>query len=683
MRIWWGFLFFWALWPALSAWAEETPPGKEAYLMEEVVVTATRTAVPAKETGVSYTVITDKEIKERQATRVEEMLRDVPGATISQTGGRGGTTSLFLRGGNSNHTQVLLNGMRLNDAGGDFDFNTLTVDNLERIEVIRGPMSALYGADAMTGVVNLVTKKGTGPPTLSYTGQWGAHSENGFFNGENRLSFLGAYKNFGYSMAYSRIDDDGILRLNNRFHSNVLNSRLDLDPLENLSFTFTTFLVDSFAGFPTVLGGDKFDAKSAGGPGLDPDRNNTKTDLLLGLTANYWPFKWWENELNLAYCDRDRRYNDPNNPETAIDTLFGAFFSRNLERRSSLDYHSNFRFGAKAAVESISTLGVAARSEQLKQSLFFGATAFGPPFTNSLKTSRTSTAFYAQQQLSLVDRVFVTAGFRMEDNSVFDHLEFTPRASAAFVIKETDTVLRAAGGRAIKEPTFLESYSRDQLSVANPKLRPERNVAWEAGVDQYFLKDRGKFSVTYFENHFSDFITFVPRTFPQLSSYENIGEVRTKGFEFALRVRPGWGLTVGAAYTYFTELTVLDDGGVGGLFFRSGQDLLRRPRHTFSFDLDYVWRRLEAHLNGLYAGSRDDSLYTFTQPFTFNSSRVVNGPYFVLNLAVAYDLIRDWGYIKKVQLLAKANNLLDRNYMEVYGYSFPRFQALGGLRLVF
>jgi len=685
MKKWLGVMLILAAgWPGIPPRAQEAAPGKEAYVMEEVVVTATRTEVPAKETSVSYTVITEKEIAERQATRVEELLRTVPGVTINQTGGRGGITSLFLRGGDSNCTQVLINGIRLNDAGGDFDFNTLTVDNLERIEVIRGPMSALYGADAMTGVVNLVTKKGTGPPTLSVSSNWGAHSENGNLMSEQRMSLLGSYKKFGYSIAYSRIDDQGILKLNNRFASNVLNSRLDLDPLENLSFKFTTFLVDSRVGFPTENGGDRLDPKSVGGPGLDPDQNITKLDLLLGLTGNYWPFKWWENELTLAYSHRDRHFNDPRNPfESDFDQLFGAFFSRNLERRWSLDYHSNFRFGSKDRIETISTLGVAARTEHLKQNLYFGETAFTPPSSSNLTTSRKSTAFYAQEQVGLWQRLFITAGFRLEDNSVFDRVEFTPRASAAFRITETDTTIRAAGGKAIKEPTFLESFSRDQLTVANPKLRPEKNTGWEVGMDQYFFKDRLRFGLTYFENHFKDLITFVPLAAPPFSSFENIGAVRTTGLEFALRAKPGWGLTLSGAFTHLFQFTVLDDGGQGGIFFATGKHLLRRPRNTFSFDVNYVRQRLEVHLNGLYTGSRDDSKFTFTLPFDFQSARVINAPYFILNLAASYDLVRDWGYIKKVQLLARANNLLDRDYMEAYGYSSPGFNAVGGLRVVF
>lgn len=660
----------------------EGKESKEAVVLEDVVITGTKTPVPVKESSLSSTVITEKEIQERQAFRAEEMVRSVPGVIISQSGSAGGTTSLFLRGGNNNFTQVLYNGMRLNDAGGNFDWSILTVDNVERIEVIRGPMSALYGADAMTGVVNLQTKKGVGPPTLSLNGAWGAHSENGHFLGENRISLLGSYGKFGYSLAYSRIDDDGILRLNNRFANNVFNGRFDYDPLENLSFTAYTWFVDSRFGVPTENGGDRFDPKAAGGPGLDPDQKNARKDVLLGLKGNYWPFSWWENELVLAFSQWDRHFDDPANPaESTFDAVLGSFFSRDLEQRYSLDYHTNLRFGDKKQVDSISTLGVAARSERFKQRIN-GTSPFFGDFADHLKTNRTSTAFYFQEQLSFWERLFLTAGFRVEDNSVFDKVEFIPRASAAFRITETDTTLRAAGGRAIKEPTFLESFSRSQLSAANPNLKPEVNVAWEVGADQYFWQDRIKLSLTYFENHFSDLITFVPRNFPLLSSFENIGEVRTTGLELGLAAKTPFGLTAGAAYTHLFEFTVLDDGGVGGLFFANGKHLLRRPRHAFSFDVDYSKPKYGIHVNSLFVGSRDDSKFIFTQPFNFGSARVQNGSFFIVNVAGYYTLVENWGYVKKVQLQARINNLFDRDYEEVFGYSSPRFGFLAGFRVI-
>ncbi|MGQ9688528.1 MAG: TonB-dependent receptor plug domain-containing protein [Desulfobaccales bacterium] len=679
------------------AGAEER--GREAVEMEPVVVTATGTEVPVKETTQSVTVITDKQIQERQAVRVEEILRYVPGVNLTQTGSRGAITGLYLRGGNTNHTQVLFNGVRINDAGGDFDFNALTTDNLDRIEVVRGPMSALYGADAMTGVVNLIPLKGAGPPTLNLAAGVGPRVENGRLIEEYRASLVGSYKKFGFSIGYSNIYDPGILIINNHFRNHTLVGRLDLDLRDNLSFTYTGFYVNSWFGVPTENGGDVYDAKSRGGPGLDPDQHNKKQDVLHALSVDYRPFKWWQNQLTLAVSQRDRRFDDPANPPinnyelfynpyvSTFDGLFGSYNSRDLETRYSLDYRSNFRFSFRDKMESISTVGFYAREEQLKQWIWTGGVPpyFWPwerPTLDFLKTRRGATAVYGQEQLTLWNRLFLVGGFRVENSSVFDHSEFIPRASAAFLFPQTNTTIRAAGGRAIKEPTFLQSFSRSQLSQANPNLKPEKNVSWEVGLDQSLFDNQALVSLTYFENYFSDFITFVPRDYPQLSGWDNIGEVRVAGLESSVRLKPAKGLTLTLAYTnLFTR--VVDDGNINNLFFQAGKPLLRRPRHTFSFVANYTRDRLNVNLSGLYTGWRDDSQFTYAYPFSFQSKRVDNFDFLVLNLAATYDLVRDWGYVNKLQLWARFNNILDNRYQEIYGYSSPGFSMVGGVRLVF
>jgi vitamin B12 transporter len=677
--------------------------------LEPVVVTATGTEVPLRDSTQSVSIIPEKQIEEQQAVRVQEVLRDTPGVNISQSGARGGTTALYLRGGESDQTQFLFNNIRINDAGGDFDLNALlTTDNLSRIEVVRGPMSALYGADAMVGVVNVFSRKGVGPPTLNLLAGAGFHAEKGAAIEEYRATLMGSYKKFGFSIGWSHIDDPGILSVNNQFRGNTLVARLDLDLLDKLSFTYHTLLINSRFGFPTENGGDIYDVKSNKGPGLDPDQNTSKIDLVQGLEVDYWPFPWWQNHLTLALSSRDRHFDDPANPavtaldlfvgshNSAFDLLFGSYNSRDLERRYSLDYRSNLRFGNREKVESITTLGFYAREEQLKQWIWTGgnppgilnpftlqpSTFFLPPTQDFLKTRRGATAFYAQEQLNLWNRIFLVGGFRVENSSVFDQTEFVPRGSAAVHFPETDTTIRAAGGRAIKEPTFLESYSRSQLSLPNPNLKPEQNVSWEVGVDQYLLNNNVQFSITYFENYFNDLITFVPRDFPEPSTFDNIGAVRVAGIETSLFLRPAKEFTLKLAYTNLLS-RITDDGDINNLFFQTGKPLLRRPRNTFSFVANYAWDRLNVNLNGYYTGWRDDSKFIYEFPFLFQSERVDNRDYFILNLAASYDVVRNRGYINKVQVWAKINNLLDERYQEVFGYSSPGFSMLAGLRVIF
>jgi vitamin B12 transporter len=659
-------------------WGQEAAK-QGVQVLDEIVVTATGTEVPLKETSTSTTIITKQQMEARQEPRVEDFLRDVPGAIIMQNGSRGGTTSLFLRGGNSNMNLVLLNGFRLNDTGGAFDFNKLTVDNVNRIEVVRGPMSSLYGNDAMTGVVNLITRQGQGPAKLTMTSLWGGHAEGHSANNlidEQRVNLEGSWKKFSYSMAYGRYDDSGILPINNRFASNVVNSRFDLEPSDNLKLTLTNYYVNTFYGFPTSSG-DRFDAKGFGGNGLDPDQNQQAATVLTGLSGNFWPVSWWENELKLGFLNLDSRYNNPANPYY-VNFQTTNYYSRDLEKQWTLNYRSNFHCGSKENLASTTTLGVEMRHAQFKgwsRSWDWNISDYSSAMN---KARRGSYTWYLQEQGGAWERLFLTVGGSLEDNSAFQKLEFCPRASAALRFPETDTTLRAAGGKAVKAPSFTETNSLNPFFLGNPALLPEKNVSWEVGFDQWLWKNRVQGGLTYFENHFTDLIQYA-QTGWTTGSYFNTAAARTKGFELYLQAKPFKGFTARTAYTYLTQLKVLDDGGVVNINIITGQNLLRRPRQSWNFDLNYIYGPVEVNFHGLYVGARADRRPDNNPPYY--ATRLVNGGFFTADLAAYYTVIQKWGYVKRLQLMARAMNLFDKNYEEVFGYSSPRFQIIGGLRL--
>jgi len=663
---------------SVPLWGQEADqPGVQQ--LGEIVVTATGTEVPMKENATSITVITQGQMDARQEPRAEDYLRDVPGAIISQSGSRGGATSLFLRGGNSDMTLIMLNGFRLNQTGGFFDFYNLTVDNIQRIEVVRGPMSSLYSNDAVTGVVNLITRQGQGPPKLTATSLWGGHAEGHSENNlisEQRVSFEGSWKNFSYSMAYGRYDDTGILSINNRFGSNVVNSRFDLEPTDNLKLTLINYYVDSYYGFPTT-NGDLVDAKSRGGPGLDPDQNQKATTVLTGLTGKYTPFSWWENELKLGFLNLDSRYNNPANPY-AVTGQTTDYYSRDIEKQWTADYRSNFHFGSKESLDSTTTLGVEALHAQYKgwsRSWDWNINDYSSVMD---KYRRGSYTYYLQQQTGVWERFFLNVGSSIEDNRAFQKLEFCPRASAAFRIPETDTTLRAAGGKAVKAPSFLETNSLNPFYLGNPKLMPEKNVSWEVGLDQWLWKDRVQGGLTYFENHFTDMIQWA-QTSLTTGSYFNVASARTQGLELYLQAKPFKGFTVRTAYTYLTDLKVTNAGNVVNIAIMTNQNLIRRTRQSGNFDLNYTSGPLEANFHGLYVGARADFRPDNTPPYY--AYRVTNGGYFTADLAGYYTVLQNWNHIDRVQLMARAMNLFDKKYQEVLDYSSPRFQIIGGLRV--
>ncbi|MGD9348397.1 MAG: TonB-dependent receptor [Desulfobacterales bacterium] len=622
-------------------------------IMDETVVTATRTETPVRELGVSTTVVTEAEIEERQAVDAQDVLRTVPGFNISRTGGRGGTTSLFPRGGENNFTKVLIDGVSVNLGGGDFNFGALQTTNFERVEIVRGPQSALYGSDAIGGVINFITKPGEGPPSLQASTANGTYLKGDKnYIGEHSVSFTGGNEWIGASLAYARIDDNGYLDVNHDYWNNTFSGRVDTFPAEDLSFTLTGRYEDSKYKFPTGDAGDKFSP-------LDPNQNIERDDWVIGINAQYQMLSWLEHNALLGYHYNEEDYNDPQDP--VVDP-FGAFFSETEETRWSIDYHFNVRYPETETLSSIFTAGFEYFDEDYDQKTrsIFGAF----DVKGSLQEDRNNWGWYAQQQLSLFDRLNLTAGARYEDNNKFGN-EFVPRGSVAYALPDTGTVLRAAAGKGFKTPTFTEQFA-EGFATGNPDLDPEKSYSWEVGVDQVLFNNKLVFGATYFYQTFDDLITFINRPDPE-PDFENIQEAESRGIELMLLCTPGYGFTVGGNYTYLdTEVT--DDGGVGGFSspFEEGKDLLRRPNHTASGYINWAWQGFQIRLDGLYVGERDDLDFR-----TFPANRVTLDEYFLVDLATSYTFDLDDEYIKDFKIFAKVQNLFDEHYEEVFGFSPP------------
>src|SRR5688572_17235641 len=221
-------------------------------LLDPVVVTGTQVALPVSELPSAVTVIDRQEIESRQVTDVPQLLRTVPGLSVTQSGSRGGTTFVFPRGGNANFNLVLVDGVPVNNAGGDYDFSDLTTDNIERIEIIRGPQSALYGSNAIGAVIQIFTRRGKGPA------QGEADLTAGTFNTyEGRGTVSGGTERFGGSLGLGYVSTSGFLPINNDYRNFTLSSGLDYQPIEALKLAFTARYSDSHFAFPTESGGDR------------------------------------------------------------------------------------------------------------------------------------------------------------------------------------------------------------------------------------------------------------------------------------------------------------------------------------------------------------------------------------------------------------------------------------------
>jgi vitamin B12 transporter len=633
---------------------------EEPVELGQIVVTATKTEVPLKNVAASVTVITKEEIEARQATEIPSLLREVPGLNVTQQGSRGSTTTVFPRGGNSNFNLVLIDGVKVNDAGGFFDFGDLSTDNIERIEIIRGPQSALYGADAMGSVIQIFTKKGKGPPRIEASFAGG--NLNTF---EEKVNLSGAAGQVGYSLAVGRTDTDGSLPINNAFRETTVSGRLDYQVEKALDLNFTVRYTDSEFQFPTGVAGDRFEP-------LDPNQSSDRQRLVLSGKASHSLTPWWQQTFQIGWYQQDFAFDDRFDPCCDFSTLQ----SRNEEQRFSLDYFWNLAAPTVLGISNLVTAGFAYEWQGFDQRTVITDTDF--PFSSSNSDSRDNKAFYLQNQLEWQKRLFLTAGFRVDDNSTFG-TEVTPRVSAAYVIPVTETKIRGSYGEGIKEPTFIDIFGDgSEFSRGNVNLKPERSRSWEIGLDQSVLKGFADLSATYFHQRFEDLITavFVPEPPSGFFRAENLRSASAEGVEVAARMRPGFGLTVSGTYT-FLETKVLDDGGVESGAVQEGKPLIRRPKHSGSLIIDHIWNRLHSNLTATFVGDRPDA---FFDPVTFQSQRVTAKGYATVDVAASYRLLKDRYHLRELTAFGKILNLFDEKYEPIFGFSAPGITFLLGLK---
>lgn len=637
---------------ATAASPSAPSPSPPTFRTPEILVTATKTAEPAPQATVAADVITHEQIRERQQTDVHQLLRDVPGLTIVQTGSRGGTTSLFTRGGNSNHNLVLIDGVKANNAGGFFEFADLTTVGLERIEIVRGPHSALYGSDAMSAVIQIFTPRGEGPFQSSVRFRGG--TDNTF---EERLSLSGGTNVYGYTFAVERVDSDGILLRNNAYSNTSIASRFDWDGIPDLQLTTTVRYIDSRFHFPTESAGDRF------GP-LDPRQYQDRRRLIIGPRARLRTAPWWEQTLQLGYFQEWRTFRDP--ADAGID--FGSFVGHNREYRLSADYTSTFFLPALYQIVPTFTVGGYGELEHLDQKSNFAGSV------TRVDPSRNTQSFYSQLQLQWQDQLFVTSGFRLDDSSVYG-THITPRVSAAYIVPRLRTKVRGGYGEGLKAPSFIENFGTGSPFVTgNPDLKPEEAESWEVGIDQPLLwaATAAELSFTYFSADYTNLVAFVSGRTP---NFLNVQKARVNGAEIGIRTFLSEALSLAGTYTYL-DTTVVDPGPSGGTAFVRGKPLLRRPENSGSFIVTYARDRLVANFALTLKGHAVDRDFSRD----FRGKRVRLPGYVKGDLALSYRVLENrWG-LRALVLESLVQNLFDQDYEEVFGFSTARINFLVGFR---
>jgi vitamin B12 transporter len=541
-----------------------------------LVVTATRSPLAAERAPASISVLTGEQLRREGVATVAEALRRVPGLSLAQTGSYGGVTSLFIRGGESKFTKVLIDGIPVNDAGGAFDFASLTTDNIDRIEIVRGPASVLYGSDAVAGVVQLFTRPGDGRTRVELAGRGGT-----FGSYDADAAVRGGRDGYGFSLGGGRHGTNGFQSFNSGFLDNVVSGLLHGDR-GAADARLTLRYTDAAYHFPTDGSGQVVDSNAV----------RREDRLAVGLDAGYrfTPLV----ELRAALASHDLHGVTDNQPDSPGDVGGYYYTTADRSRRRSGDLRLNLSLPGTTRV----TVG-----GQIERQWQASGTqsSFGD---NAFTATRRTSGVYAQLLAAPSEQYTVTVGGRYEHNERFGEF-FTYRSAASVALRE-GTRLRGSVGTAFREPTFLENFG-GAFVIGNPSLEPEHAVSADVGVEQD-VGSWGTVGATWFSNSFRDLIDY--RYSPTEPNYFNLARTRAAGVELEGRAALPRGFLVDAAFTYL-ETRVVDPGTSlsATATFAPGARLLRRPSHTLDVGAGYRSERGALQLRALRVGPREDNYY--------------------------------------------------------------------------
>jgi vitamin B12 transporter len=614
---------------------------------EEIVVTgASREAVKTDQSGSSVTVIAANDLAARQTRFIQDILRDVPGVAISQAGPRSATTQLRLRGTEANHTLVIIDGIEVNDPfQGEYDFSALAADDVERVEVIRGQQSALYGSDAIGGVVNVVTARGNGPLN------GGVRLEGGSFGTVSGLARFGyGDERYDVSGSYSYFDTDGTVtarkgREDDGFRNKTLRFKASAKLVDGLTVSLAARAVDSegetdpqdfaFPSTPTqglVIDGDDTYAQEA-----RYWRAAANLDLFEGM---------WRQQLEVQGTLVERQ---------SFSDGFESFSPKG--ERLKFGYQSSFVFG-EADREQRVTLAFDHEEE----------TYLNRPVGGFVSAANDERKFksngYVAEYAGTFGSLNLGAAVRHDDNDGRFDDATTYRVQASYGVADWGTRFRARYGTGVKNPTNFELFGFDPGSfIGNPDLKPELSEGWEIGFDQDILDGRALIAVTYFDTTLTDEI-FTTFSFPDfISSPANrTTDSEQQGIEVELRARLTDELSVAAVYTWLDAR-------------ENGVAEVRRPENSGSINLTYAFLegRGRVNLGVQYNGETTDSEFINATP----QSVVMLDAYTLVNLAASY-AVND-----TVEVFARGENLLDETYESVFSYVAPGAAGYAGIKVSF
>jgi vitamin B12 transporter len=678
-------------------------------LRQEVVVSATGSDLPIAQVGASVSVIDSQQIEAENKLDVLENLRQVAGAQIVQTGQRGGTASLFIRGGESSFNKIMVDGVPANSIGGGFDFAQLSNGGVESVEVLKGANSVLYGADGLAGVVNITTQRGTSTlPELKLS------IDGGNFGTLNQsVSLSGAYHKFDYFSLFSRFDTQGSYP-NDFFHNATFAGNFGWKPAARTDLRFTYRRNWTALGSPNglLLYGIADDS-------LQKNQNAYLSGALQDQTTSRW-----HNLFRFAYSQFAMNYDNPTPTGTLDPYGFGNYLGNVVTIKGANGYSVTGRaildFGG--TYPSIFTDYEARRSAYAQSdyqiSKEWTATGgFRYEHEDGSGITRDNESYFMEAHGNVGHRLYLTGGVGLDKNAVFGFAA-SPRVSAAYYLRRpvsssffAETKLRFNFGTGIKEPSTFEQSSqlyalftpaqRSQFGVG--PIGPERSRTTDFGIDQGLWRGRARLQLTYFQNHFYDLISFLSA--PQLVSigvsqgaasaanasqggaYVNASSTSAKGVEVQLTTDLGHGFRFQASYTYLDAVVTKAFGSpsfnptfptipIGAFSALQGDRPFRRPPHTGTMALIYHRGKFTGALTGYMVSRSNDS--TFLDDALFGNTMLL--PNKSLDQAYQkFDLSGRYALRSFVSAYVGMENLLSEHYQAVFGFPTLPFTVRGGL----
>ena len=620
-----------------------------------VVVSASRMPMPEDEGGAQTASLNEAQLQLLNPADAAEALRFLPGVVIGQSGRTGGLSSLFVRGGESRYNKVIIDGVTVNEDGGTFDFGVVPMQEMNRLELVRGADSTLYGSDAMTSVVQTWTASGsTHTPELRF----GADGGN-FATANGYASLAGALGRFDYNLFADQFNTQG-QGVNDAYSNSSQGANIGITITPKVLLRFHTRHSNNYTGVQSFWNFN-------GIPYIPPDtdqvahQNNflASTDLTIQASPH-----WQHRVTGFEY--NHKRYNqEPGGDPGRVSPLFGPldfpFDSVANLNRAGLEYQGDWIPRSWAHT----TVGYRFEDEN-----GFVGDLTALPLSHGLRLNH---SVYAQEALSL-GRLSLIGGLRFEHNGSFGD-KAVPRVAASYLVRRGNdrlaaTRLRFSYAQGILEPTLEESFGIGGYGIIpNPDLKPEQNRAFEAGFDQSF-GTRGRYAVsgTYFNNLFTDQIAFSfdPTTF--VSQYVNVNKALAHGAELELHARPMTRVSVSGGYTYLST-QILDQPFASDPLLEPGRPLLRRPKHSGNVLISYLGSRWGANVSAVAMTRRPDSDFEgLLPPVTYSAGygRLDLGGWYAVN--------------SRMTAYANVYNATDRKYEEAAGYPALHANFRAGLR---